>query len=117
VPAAGQGALLIEGRPEALSGAQLEVLVDSEAAACVAAERELVRTLGASCNTPVGAWAQVIGEGELELTGWAGLPDGSEWLSDRVRGAPAGLGRAVAERMLAVGAGELLARAERQARA
>ena len=32
-------------------------LSDPDASACVPAERELVRALGASCNTPVGAYA------------------------------------------------------------
>jgi hydroxymethylbilane synthase len=117
VPAAGQGALLIEGRPGALTDDQLALLGDAATTGCVAAERELVHRLGASCNTPVGALARPIGGDEIELTAWAGLPDGSEWISDRLRGPGAGLGAAVAERMLAVGAGELLARADRKAAA
>ena len=44
----------------------------------------------------------------LELTAWVGQPDGSAWIADRLRGGPDGLGRAVAERLLSVGAGELL---------
>jgi hydroxymethylbilane synthase len=111
VPAAGQGALLIEGR----AGARLAALNDAVSSACVNAERELVRVLGASCNTPVGAHGRPTGSGEIELTGWAGLPDGSEWISDRLCGDAEGLGEAVARRMLAVGAGDLLARAERTA--
>ncbi len=49
------------------------------------------------------------------MLGFAGLPDGSEWVRDRVAGdpeQPAELGRALAERMLAAGAGELLERSE-----
>jgi hypothetical protein len=37
-----------------------------------------------------------------------GRPDGSASISDRLRGQPRGLGEAVAERMLSVGAGEML---------
>jgi hydroxymethylbilane synthase len=78
----------------------------------------LGRTGEASCNTPVGAHARVLDDrGELQLVAWVGLPDGSAWISDRLRGSADGLGVAVAERMLAVGAGELLARAEREAAA
>ena len=84
---------------------------DSGALACVTAERELVAALGASCHTPLGAHARANGDGTLELTAWVGLPDGSEWLTDRRSGRSAGLGREVAERMLAAGAGELLRRA------
>jgi hydroxymethylbilane synthase len=114
VPAAGQGALALEARPGRLDPAALAELSDADATVCVSAERELVRALGASCNTPVGAHARSLGGGELELVAWVGLPDGSEWVSDRLRGVPDGLGSEVAERMLTVGAGELLARAQRE---
>ena len=106
VPAAGQGALALEARP-GLPG--VDVLNDARSAACNAAERELVATLGASCNTAVGAFARMLEDGQLELTGWVGAVDGSRWISDRLVGASGeGLGTALAERMLAVGAGELL---------
>jgi hydroxymethylbilane synthase len=117
VPAAGQGALALEAHPGRIAPDRLAPLIDPAATACVSAERELVHALGASCNTPVGAHARALGGGELELTGWVGLPDGSEWISDRLRGGPERLGAAVAQRMLAVGAGELLARAEREVNA
>jgi len=106
IPAAGQGALAIEARPGRveLSAA----LIDAESAACVLAERELTRALGASCNTPVGAIARVVGDGALELTAWVGRPDGSAWVTDRLSGAPEGLGGRVAERLVAAGAAELL---------
>jgi hydroxymethylbilane synthase len=81
----------------------------------VTAERELVHALGASCNTPVGAHARFDDHGRLSLEAWVGLPDGSAWLADRVlaeRGQADGVGAAVAERMLAAGAGALLRAAE-----
>jgi hydroxymethylbilane synthase len=106
VPAAGQGALAIEARPGVVSVAGI---VDAGTTACVLAERELTRALGASCNTPVGAYARVIdGGGELELTAWVGRADGSAWIRDRLRGAAAGLGARMAERLMAAGAAELL---------
>jgi hydroxymethylbilane synthase len=105
VPAAGQGALAVEARPDAVP---VSGLVDEEASQCVMAERELTRALGASCNTPVGALARLIGAGLLELTAWVGRPDGSAWISDRLSGAAPGLGARVAERLLAAGAAELL---------
>lgn len=113
VPAAAQGALAIEARtdrPDLASA--LAALNHPPTATCVTAERELVRALGATCNTPVGAHARTLGPGELELRGWVGLPDGSAWVSDRLTGPGDGLGSRVAERLRAVGAGELLARAE-----
>jgi hydroxymethylbilane synthase len=105
VPAAGQGALAVEARPGAVS---VSGLVDADAFACVMAERELTRSLGASCNTPVGAHARVLESGEFELAAWVGRPDGSVWIRDQMRGGAAGLGVMVAERLLSAGAGELL---------
>ncbi|MBV9335243.1 MAG: hydroxymethylbilane synthase [Solirubrobacterales bacterium] len=108
VPAAGQGALAVEAGPGFVP---VDGLADADATACVLAERELTRALGASCNTAVGAWARVVdGSGELELTAWVGASDGSAWIRDRVRGgASSGLGARVADRLLAAGAAELLA--------
>jgi hydroxymethylbilane synthase len=108
IPAAGQGALALEARADADFGAALDGLRDGAAAACVGAERELTRALGASCNTPVGARARALGGGRVELLAWVGRSDGSAWVSDRVVGPPDGLGRRCAERLLAAGAGELL---------
>jgi hydroxymethylbilane synthase len=115
VPAAGQGALAVEGRPGVFPADLLEAVSDPEATACVMAERELVAALDASCNTPVGAHARLLGDGGLELVAWVGLPDGSAWIRDRQTGEAGGLGQAVAQRLLSAGAGELLRRAEREA--
>jgi hydroxymethylbilane synthase len=105
VPAAGQGALALEARSGFVPD---PALIDADATACVLAERELTRALGASCNTPVGAYARVLDGGELELTAWVGRPDGSVWIGDRRCGVASGLGLRVAERLLAAGAAELL---------
>ena len=62
----------------------------------------------------MGICARLAGD-ELIVHGFAGLPDGSEWVRDRVGGdpgQPAALGEALAERMLAAGAREILERAE-----
>jgi len=105
VPAAGQGALALEARAGWVAP---DGLRDPDATACVMAERELTRALGASCNTPVGAHARVVDGGDLEVSAWVGRPDGSAWIGDRVFGAAHGLGALVADRLLAVGAAELL---------
>jgi len=105
VPAAGQGALALEARAGA---AAPPGLVDPTATACVLAERELTRTLDASCDSSVGANARVLEGGKLELRAWVGRADGSAWLSDCASGDADGLGRFVAERMLAAGAAELM---------
>jgi len=105
VPAAGQGALAVQARPGRVS---VSVLVDPGATACVMAERSLTRALGASCNTPVGANGRMLDGGEIELTGWVGRADGSAWVRDVLRGPASEVGRVVADRLLAVGAAELL---------
>jgi hydroxymethylbilane synthase len=117
VPAAGQGALLIEGRAGGVGPDRIAMISDPETTACVTSERELVHALGASCNTPVGAHARRISDTELELRAWVGLPDGSVWISDRLQGPATGLGAAMAERLRSVGADELLAKAEREVHA
>ena len=53
--------------------------------------------------------------GELSIHGYAGLPDGSEWVRDHVAGdgeQPAALGLTLAERMISAGARDILERAE-----
>jgi hydroxymethylbilane synthase len=114
VPAAGQGALALQARPDALSATQLDAVNDPAAMACVAAERALVHALGAGCETPVGAHCRMLDDGRASLTGWVGLPDGAAWLRDEVFGDPAQLGGKCAERMIAAGAAQLLEQAAEQ---
>jgi len=113
VPAPGQGLLALEIRVGDEPLRLLEPLADAAARARLDAERATVEGLGATCNTPVGAHALVTG-GHIEVHAYAGLPDGSEWITDRLAGDTAdaaGAGAELARRMLAAGAGELLARA------
>jgi hydroxymethylbilane synthase len=116
VPAPGQGALVLEGRTDdARIKAMVETITDADTFACLLAERALAHELSATCNTPLGAHAVADGRDGLHLRAWVGLPDGSAWASDELRGAwsdPSALGRRVAERLRATGAGELLRRAE-----
>jgi hydroxymethylbilane synthase len=114
VPAAGQGALALEARAGSVPDSALAPLRDPDTTDAVSAERDLVRRLGASCNTPVGAFGRAIGGGRVQLDAWVGLPDGSAWVRDSFAGPASEVGAAVAERLVAVGAGELLARAERE---
>ena len=87
-----------------------ESLTRRESLVELTAERAVVTALEATCHTPVGARARLDGE-RLTIDAYAGLPDGSTWMRDTLEGSssdPAGLGRSVAERMLAAGARELL---------
>jgi len=115
VPAPGQGCLVLEARADDTStAAAAGALTDRAALTCLTAERALVAGLGATCRTPVGAHA-ALARGTLRLTAFAGMPDGSHWIRDSQDGdpdEPAELGRAVAERMRAAGARELLEAAE-----
>lgn len=116
VPAPGQGTLALEGRKgDEAVGAAAARLTDPDALTCLAAERALTAALGGSCHTPIGGHARSLGDGRLRLRAFVGLPDGSAWVRDRLEGsaaAPEVLGRQVAERLLAAGAGELLEAAE-----
>jgi hydroxymethylbilane synthase len=114
-PAPGQGSLAIEVRRDDDSAAgEAARISDHDALVELTAERTVVTVLEASCQTPVGVCAR-LGGGELVVHGYAGLPDGSEWVRDRVAGdpeQPAALGQALAGRMLAAGARDILRRAE-----
>jgi hydroxymethylbilane synthase len=112
-PAPGQGCLALEAREDddrvrSLAGA----VTDRAALTAFSAERALVDGLDATCDTPVGAFAEPLDGGDgLRVSAFAGLPDGSSWIRDAVEGDaadPVGLGREVASRMLAAGAAEVL---------
>jgi hydroxymethylbilane synthase len=121
VPAPGQGILALEGRADDEdTRTRVRAINDPNAFACLLAERALAHELSASCHTPLGAYARPVDHDGLLLRAWVGLPDGSQWIGDVLRGAhdaPEALGRQVAQRMASVGAEKLLARAEDLARA
>jgi hydroxymethylbilane synthase len=104
VPAPGQGCLLIQAR----AGTLFEGLDDDDAHSALAVERGVAARLGASCHTAIGVHAA----GDAARA-FAGLPDGSEWLLDEVTGED--VADRLAERLLSMGAADLLARAEAMA--
>lgn len=137
-PAAGQGALVLQTRAgDAASAEAVAALGDEAALRELTAERAAVALLEATCATPIGVHAQIATAappadgpasggidrkssrqpegGVLIVEAFVGLPDGSEWIRDRVEGEaeePAALGAALAERLLAAGAREILDSAE-----
>jgi hydroxymethylbilane synthase len=119
VPSPGQGTLALEGRAgDEVTRAAVQAITDATAFACLRAERAVARTLGANCNTPLGAYAVDHGCGCLLLRAWVGLPDGSAWVGDELLGGfydPDALGCRVAERLRGAGADELLTEAGRHA--
>jgi hydroxymethylbilane synthase len=114
VPAPGQGLLALETRASDPATATSRALEDAAARRRLEAERAVVEELDASCHTPVGAHASVVGE-RISIQAFVGLPDGSEWITDRLDGHfedPRGAGHELARRLRAAGAEELLRRAE-----
>lgn len=112
LPAVGQGALGIECRADRAD--LLDVLAPlhhAGTAACVLAERAMSRALAGSCQVPLGGFAEVAGD-KLRMRGFVATPDGARLLRAEHAGSvndPEALGDAVAQDLLAQGAGEILA--------
>ena len=117
VPAPGQGIVAVEVRvDDEATGRAVRAIDDEAAAAALVAERALVEALGGGCQTPVGALASIVGENELELVGAVVSIDGARAVQARGRGprpAAAALGRQIAEELIAKGASDILADAQR----
>lgn len=112
LPAGGQGAVGIECRlQDADTQALLAPLADDLTTEAVVAERAMNRRLEGGCQVPIACYAIHTDQG-LWLRGLVGAPDGSEILVDDIYG-PAReaerLGVVLAERLLAAGAGRILA--------
>jgi hydroxymethylbilane synthase len=113
LPAVGQGALALEYRAtDAAVAARLGGLADAAATVAVAAERGFLVGLGGDCTTPLAAYAEVR-EAEVWLRGEVLDVDGKRVLGESGVGPredAEGLGRRLADALLARGAGELLGR-------
>ena len=112
LPPVGQGALALECRADAAATrALLAAVEDPAAATAVAAERAFLLAIGGDCNTPLAAYATVA-DGRVVLRALVTDQAGRRWLED-ADSSPAAdaeaLGRALAERLLAAGAREILA--------
>jgi hydroxymethylbilane synthase len=117
VPAPGQGIVAIEIRAgDDRVGGAVARINDAAASDALTAERALVEALGGGCQTPVGALAQVIDGDELELDAVVAALDGGRLVRGKAR-APrhdaAALGARVGAQLIADGAGEILAEAQR----
>ena len=112
VSAVGQGAIGVEIREddEFMQGVCAE-LSDADTMTCVRAERVVMRTLEGGCQVPIGAFARIV-EGKLALDAVVGSIDGTTILRARFEGDPSDpdeLGRSTVERLLELGAAEVLA--------
>jgi hydroxymethylbilane synthase len=114
-PAAGQGSLLLQVRDGDDAASEAASGIGEETALLeLTAERAVVALLEATCASPIGVWARREGDA-LAVEAFVGLPDGSEWIRDRIEGGsaePALAGAELAERLIGAGARELLDRAE-----
>jgi hydroxymethylbilane synthase len=88
VPAAGQGIIGVTVRED--DGRLRDLLAavdDAEARAAATAERAVLQRLDGSCRTPIGAYARILPNGMLHLTGLVARPDGSFVLKRSLQGA------------------------------
>jgi len=125
-PAAGQGALVLQARSDDAGTIEAAAAIGDETALReLTAERAVVALLDATCATPIGVHARIgsepdgnaggSGGNSLVIEAFVGLPDGSEWIRDRVEGEaaePAAAGALLAERLLGASARDILDRAE-----
>ena len=113
VPAIGQGIVGIECRADdTRTQALLAPLSDAASTIRLAAERAFNARLGGACQAPIAGHATRLADGRLRLVGLVGTPDGLTLLRDELTGSAsdaAALGTALADRLLAAGARELLA--------
>jgi hydroxymethylbilane synthase len=113
LPAVTQGVIGIECRQNDSRTVEiLRPLEDPATRKVMDAERAFAARLGGSCQSPIAAYAELEGE-RISLRGLVAEPDGSRLLHDSLSGSagnPAALGRQLAERILAAGAGALLER-------
>ena len=111
IPAIGQGALGLEIRSDDVACAQaLQRLTDAHTWAATTAERALGHALGASCQVPIGAHAEIIGK-QLSLTACVATPDGSTLLHAECAGSPKdahNIGMQAAQQLLAQGAKNII---------
>jgi hydroxymethylbilane synthase len=113
LPAVTQGVIGIECRQSDSSTLQyLRALEDPATRKVMDAERAFAARLGGSCQSPIAAYAELEAD-RITLRGLVAEPDGSRLLKSAMSGSaenPAALGRELAERILAAGAGPLLER-------
>ncbi|MBI2467562.1 MAG: hydroxymethylbilane synthase, partial [Candidatus Rokubacteria bacterium] len=111
LPAVGQGTLAVEARADDAATRRLVGVLDhADTRVAAEAERGFLTAIGGSCTTPLAAYARRE-QGVFRLDALVATPDGARILRDGAEGDPrdaAALGRRVAERMLAAGAGEIV---------
>ncbi len=112
VSAVGQGAIGIEIREgDELMRDVSAKICDADTFTCVTAERVVMRKLEGGCQVPIGAYATLEGD-IMHMDAVVGSVAGDRILRSHLDGAaddPVGLGEAMVEALLALGAHEILA--------
>ncbi|MCX6344680.1 MAG: hydroxymethylbilane synthase [Armatimonadetes bacterium] len=111
LPAAAQGALAIQCRKDSPVAELIASLDDPATRACVAAERAMLFKLGAGCQTPVAALANIVNGDQIELRAMVASLDGSDTVWKSALGnieAPEEIGCALADEFLNSPAAALL---------
>jgi hydroxymethylbilane synthase len=113
LPQAGQGAIAVECRADDTAVIDLVRPIDHPLShRQVDAERALLRAMGASCTTPIAAWAEAVPEAPrtLQLHGLTASLDGRIVVRSALRGEePEQLGALLADRLRESGASEAAA--------
>jgi hydroxymethylbilane synthase len=115
IPSMGQGALGIETVNEPWVLEIAAFLEDRNSRIETSIERGFVDTLQGGCQVPIGVSARVQEDGSVVVRSLLGLPDASEVMGEMVtlsQDKTTRAGEAMAERLIAQGAMELLHRAE-----
>lgn len=111
VSAVGQGAIGIEIREDDEYMLHvMERIGHPETMECVTAERVVMRKLEGGCQVPIGAYARYE-DGTLTMDAMVGSVDGTHVVREQLcgdAGEPGALGEAMVERLLHLGAGEIL---------
>ncbi len=112
LPAAGQGAIVVETRDDGAPRGVVESINHGATFSCILAERAVLRSLRAGCRTPVGALA-TAGEGGFVLRAGIMTADGSRtWRAETefVEGEEEAAGAHLAAKLIEDGAGVALER-------
>jgi hydroxymethylbilane synthase len=111
LPAAGQGAIVLEAREgDLFIGEIAREINDLDTLRCVQAERSLLRYLEGGCQIPIGVHAQIM-EGRLILTAMVADLEGKNLIKERIAGNPSDpeeAGQRLALKLLDQGAREIL---------
>jgi hydroxymethylbilane synthase len=112
VPAVGQGTLAVEVRAaDRTTRVWVDRIDHAPTRVCALAERAYLHRLGASCQTPMAAYA-ALDAGRLQMTAFVASEDGRRVLRGAESGTPdecLALGRRLAEALLAQGAAAVAA--------